>query len=57
MRIQKVENVNKCLEFIRLRGVNLTNIGAEGEKRPANTRRDLSLYLAVHFLCLCVKSV
>ncbi|KAF8986722.1 hypothetical protein BGZ52_007978 [Haplosporangium bisporale] len=29
MRIQKVENVNKCLEFIRLRGVNLTNIGAE----------------------------
>lgn len=30
MRIQKVENVNKCLEFIRQRGVNLTNIGAEG---------------------------
>ncbi|KAF8946109.1 hypothetical protein BGZ47_001311 [Haplosporangium gracile] len=29
MRIQKVENVNKCLEFIRQRGVNLTNIGAE----------------------------
>ncbi|KAG0291428.1 hypothetical protein BGZ98_003010 [Dissophora globulifera] len=29
MRIQKVENVNKCLEFIRSRGVNLTNIGAE----------------------------
>ncbi|KAF9188664.1 hypothetical protein BGZ51_000403 [Haplosporangium sp. Z 767] len=29
MRIQKVENVNKCLEFIRQRGVSLTNIGAE----------------------------
>jgi hypothetical protein len=30
MRIQKVENVNKALEFIKLRGVALTNIGAEG---------------------------
>ncbi|CAM0139645.1 unnamed protein product [Umbelopsis sp. WA50703] len=29
MRIQKVENVNKALEFIKLRGVALTNIGAE----------------------------
>ncbi|KAI8814853.1 calponin homology domain-containing protein [Cladochytrium replicatum] len=29
MRIQKVENLNKALEFIRRRGVNLTNIGAE----------------------------
>jgi hypothetical protein len=31
MRIQKVENVNKALEFIKLRGVALTNIGAEGK--------------------------
>ncbi|OLY84231.1 Alpha-actinin-like protein 1 [Smittium mucronatum] len=29
MRIQKMENVNKALEFIKERGVNLTNIGAE----------------------------
>ncbi|RKO84633.1 hypothetical protein BDK51DRAFT_34632 [Blyttiomyces helicus] len=29
LRIQKVENMNKALEFIRKRGVNLTNIGAE----------------------------
>ena len=30
MRIQRVENVNKALEFIKRRGVSLTNIGAEG---------------------------
>ncbi|PWA01611.1 hypothetical protein BB558_002287 [Smittium angustum] len=29
MRIQKVENINKALEFIKERGVGLTNIGAE----------------------------
>ncbi|CAG8518171.1 11207_t:CDS:10 [Ambispora leptoticha] len=29
MRIQKVENVNMALEFIKRRGVSLTNIGAE----------------------------
>ncbi|CAG8495259.1 3574_t:CDS:10 [Acaulospora colombiana] len=29
LRIQKVENVNKALEFIKHRGVSLTNIGAE----------------------------
>ncbi|KAI9286306.1 calponin homology domain-containing protein [Umbelopsis sp. AD052] len=29
MRIQKVENVNKALEFMRLRNLQLTNIGAE----------------------------
>ncbi|KAJ3024208.1 hypothetical protein HKX48_004481 [Thoreauomyces humboldtii] len=29
LRIQKVENMNKALEFIRQRGVNLTNIGGE----------------------------
>ncbi|PVU94455.1 hypothetical protein BB561_002530 [Smittium simulii] len=29
LRIQKIENLNKALEFIRARGVNLTNIGAE----------------------------
>jgi hypothetical protein len=30
MRIQKVENVNKALEFMKLRNLQLTNIGAEG---------------------------
>lgn len=29
LRLQKIENVNKALEFIKKRGVNLTNIGAE----------------------------
>lgn len=29
LRIQKVENLNLCLNFIKRRGVNLTNIGAE----------------------------
>ncbi|KAJ3353955.1 hypothetical protein HDU91_005831 [Kappamyces sp. JEL0680] len=29
IRLQKIENVNKALDFIRHRGVNLTNIGAE----------------------------
>ncbi|KAI0036538.1 actinin-like protein [Vararia minispora EC-137] len=29
MRVQKVENVNKALEFISSRGVKLTNIGSE----------------------------
>lgn len=32
MRIQFVENVNMALEFIKQRGVALTNIGAEGKK-------------------------
>ena len=30
MRVQKAENVNMALEFIRSRGVKLTNIGPEG---------------------------
>lgn len=29
MRLQKIENLNKALAFIKGRGVNLTNIGAE----------------------------
>ncbi|CAG8523462.1 20079_t:CDS:10, partial [Racocetra fulgida] len=32
LRIQKVENVNKALEFIKHRGVPLTNIGAEAKE-------------------------
>lgn len=31
IKIQCVENVNMALEFIKQRGVPLTNIGAEGE--------------------------
>lgn len=31
LRIQKVENLNKALAFIKERGVPLTNIGAEGK--------------------------
>lgn len=33
MRIQKCENVNKALEYIKHRGISLTNIGAEGTRR------------------------
>ncbi|KIW09551.1 uncharacterized protein PV09_00424 [Verruconis gallopava] len=29
LRVQKFENVNKCLDFIKARGIQLTNIGAE----------------------------
>jgi len=29
LRLQRIENLNKALEFIKNRGVNLTNIGAE----------------------------
>ncbi len=29
IRLQQIQNVNKALEFIKKRGVNLTNIGAE----------------------------
>lgn len=31
MRVQMAENVNLALEFIKSRGVVLTNVGAEGE--------------------------
>jgi hypothetical protein len=31
MRVQMAENVNLALDFIRARGVVLTNVGAEGE--------------------------
>lgn len=34
MRVQMAENVNKALDFIRGRGVVLTNVGAEGEYAP-----------------------
>jgi hypothetical protein len=30
LRVQKCENINRALEFIKKRGVALTNIGAEG---------------------------
>ncbi|KAK5073590.1 alpha-actinin [Lithohypha guttulata] len=29
LRVQRFENVNKCLDFIRSRGIQMTNIGAE----------------------------
>ena len=35
MRVQKAENVNKALQFIKGSGVVLTNIGPEGAKAPA----------------------
>lgn len=40
MRVQKAENVNKALEFIRQRGIKLTNIGPEGAVVPAKILHD-----------------
>ena len=38
MRVQKAENVNKALQFIKGSGVVLTNIGPEGKmSRPSQT--------------------
>ncbi|RKP09304.1 calponin homology domain-containing protein [Thamnocephalis sphaerospora] len=42
LRIQQVENVNKALEFIKFRGINLTNIGAE-DITDGNTKLILGL--------------
>jgi hypothetical protein len=42
LRIQQVENVNKALEFIKYRGINLTNIGAE-DIADGNTKLILGL--------------
>lgn len=39
MRVQKAENVNKALQFIKGSGVVLTNIGPEGEVRPVYEQR------------------
>lgn len=39
MRVQKAENVNKALEFIRQRGIKLTNIGPEG---TVNLEKDMT---------------
>lgn len=33
MRVQRAENVNKALNFIKSRGVVLTNVGAEGMRQ------------------------
>lgn len=39
MRVQKAENVNKALQFIKGSGVVLTNIGPEGERYSPVSRR------------------
>lgn len=33
MRVHKINNVNKALDFIASKGVKLVSIGAEGERR------------------------
>lgn len=33
MRVHKISNVNKALDFIASKGVKLVSIGAEGERR------------------------
>lgn len=44
MRVQKAENVNKALEFIRQRGIKLTNIGPEGKAQLKNLELVFSAY-------------
>lgn len=39
MRVQMAENVNLALDFIRARGVVLTNVGAEGQSSAVQRRR------------------
>ena len=34
MRVHKINNVNKALDFIASKGVKLVSIGAEGESGP-----------------------
>lgn len=38
MRVQMAENVNIALEFIKSRGVVLTNVGAEGELEESKVK-------------------
>lgn len=46
MRVHKISNVNKALEFIASKGVKLVSIGAEGEPRrlPQPPQRGLALF-------------
>lgn len=39
MRVHKINNVNKALDFIASKGVKLVSIGAEGESRGRRQRR------------------
>lgn len=60
MRIQFVENVNLALEFIKQRGVGLTNIGAEGKEttRYAKDIVDCRTHLnACSFCCILLDIV
>lgn len=44
MRVHKISNVNKALDFIASKGVKLVSIGAEGESgRPSAAPQSLSL--------------
>ena len=45
MRIQKAENANLALEFIKSRGVMLTNIGPEGIVNFCALRNDNEQYV------------
>lgn len=41
MRVHKINNVNKALDFIASKGVKLVSIGAEGELRWGSSVPDL----------------
>lgn len=47
MRVHKISNVNKALDFIASKGVKLVSIGAEGEYgRPSDCSSEPELLLA-----------
>lgn len=53
MRVHKIANVNKALEFIESKGVRLVSIGAEGRYRHAyNQSLTYPMYLAPALVCL-----
>lgn len=51
MRVHKISNVNKALDFIASKGVKLVSIGAEGEYgRPSGCPSEPELMLPWAFL-------
>lgn len=50
MRVHKISNVNKALDFIASKGVKLVSIGAEGKACPLAAPRSLSFWFPGPFL-------
>lgn len=58
MRVHKIANVGKALNFIAEKGVKLAGIGAEGEEKIIQKQRKIvnrmSCTPCVSFVCVCV---